>query len=96
MLVLAREIDVVAVHLKLSLWPDAELIIRWSPVQILAGPPTFFGSSDFFNQLNRPPFALSSNLSTFENKTSETHSTARRCESGITCEYVLRVVPRSE
>jgi hypothetical protein len=46
LLVLVREIDVVAVHLKLSLWPDGELIIRWSQVQILAGPPFLFNQLD--------------------------------------------------
>ena len=92
---LAREMGVIAVHLKPSLLPDGELIIRWSQVQILAGPPTF-SISRCFNQLDRPLCALSSNSRTFENKTSETRSTARRCESGMTWEYVLSVVPRSE
>ena len=37
------------------------------------------------SQLTCPFFALFSNLRTSENKTPATRSTARRCESGITC-----------
>ena len=50
----------------------------------------------FHSQLPLTISLFRSNLRTLENKTFETRSTACRWDSGITCAYVLRVVPRSE
>ena len=92
---LAQRINVIADHRSLVSGARFRTHNPLVPGSNPGGPTNAHSVLRFFNQLSRPLFAPSSNLSTFDNKTSETRSTAR-CESGITCEYVVRVVPRSE
>ena len=95
--VLARKIDAIANHRAQSQLSLDGLLISGLEVRVLRGSPLILRKQKQHNQLTLPDsFESGLKLGTSGNKTPATRSTARRCESGIACMYVLSVVSRSE